>query len=140
MTPEFFQGQIQRLSNVFGGAYKTERTQLIWNEMGNLPDDAFKRIVDRLISECRQAPLLPEFRDQAAVEREKIWSRQKAMGSVMSNLHEFAKCSTCHGSGSVLVRRKDDHSPWAFKCGCPAGRNNPRNFPLYQPSHDFEVV
>ena len=139
MTAEHFQAQIQRLSNVFGGAYKTERTQLIWKEMGNLPEDSFSRIVDRLIAECRQAPLLPEFREFAASEREKLWTKRKA-NVVSFPLRENARCSTCHDTGTVLARRKDDFTPWAFKCVCGNGRNNPRAFHEWQPSHELEVV
>jgi len=139
MTAEHFQSQIQRLSNVFGGAYKTERTQLIWREMQNLPEDSFSRIVDRLIAECRQAPLLPEFREFAAAEREKLWAKRK---SNVVNLPSrvSASCSTCKDTGTILARRKDDCTPWAFKCVCGVGRNNPRAFPEWLPSHELEVV
>lgn len=142
MTTEHFANQMNRLANTFGGAYKTERTQIIWKEMGNLPEEAFTRIVDKLIGECRMAPMIQEFRDAAASEREKIWSRQKdqRMSQTMNNVRAFASCGQCHGQGVVLARRKDDSSPWAFKCVCSQGRNDPRNFPLWSPSHEMEAV
>lgn len=139
MTAEFFQRQMERLSNVFGGAYKTERTQLIWKEMAALPEDAFERVVNKLIGECRQAPMIQDFREAASVEREKIWQRRKDI-PLMEQIRDFDKCPSCGGQGVVLARRKDDQTPWAFKCGCPSARNDGRNYPLWHPSHDYAVV
>lgn len=142
MTAEHFQVQMNRLANTFGGAYKTERTQIIWREMGNLPEEAFTRMVDKLIGECRQAPMIQEFREAASSEREKIWSKTKddRMSRTMDNVRAFASCGQCHGQGVVLARRRDDSSPWAFKCVCSQGRNDPRNFPIWNPMFDGEVV
>jgi hypothetical protein len=77
MTAQEFQTAMNRLANVFSGAYKPERTQLIWREMGSLPANAFNRMIDRFIGEARQPPLIQEFREAASMEREKIHEREK---------------------------------------------------------------
>lgn len=144
MTEPEFQTEINRLASVFGGAYKTERAALIWHEMQNLSADSFKRIVDKLIGECRQAPMIQEFREAASPERERMHSIRKSQraAEMMSKIVAYASCSNCHDTGAVLARHKVDKSPWAFRCGCSHGRNEPRNYPKWESGYlkDFEVV
>lgn len=79
MTRAEYQTQLNRLAATFGpAAYQGERMELIWQEVGTLPVEAFKRIVNTLIGECRNAPLLPEIRKEAAIERERLAAREKA--------------------------------------------------------------
>lgn len=78
MTEQTFQQGMSRLSSTFGKqAYSVERTSLIWREMNTLPDGAWIKIVDELIGTHRQAPLLPEIRELAAIARERFWSKEK---------------------------------------------------------------
>ena len=94
MTPQHFQTQIERLRNQFGKqTYSQERATLLWSEVRDLPDDWFTFVVNRFIGECRQPPLLPEFREEVTKERERIWKTEKekhrqeskqAMGSMFS--------------------------------------------------------
>lgn len=80
MTQQEFIRQMNRLISVYGVAfYAEERRKLVWNEVGMLPDATVTRIVDSMIGSLRQAPLLPEFREYAAREREKAWLAEKKL-------------------------------------------------------------
>ena len=68
-----FQREMDRLVETFGGQhYKSQRLELIWREVKDFSDTWFQTIVDRLIGECRYAPLLPEFREESSKERERV--------------------------------------------------------------------
>jgi hypothetical protein len=78
MTPQHFQRQMTRLSETFGKqAYGQERVQLLWREVGQLSDEWMTSVTDDFIGGCRQAPLLAEFRERAAIERERLWQIEK---------------------------------------------------------------
>jgi hypothetical protein len=73
-----FQSQMNRLVEQFGKqAYGTERCKLIWQVVQDLELAWFTGIVDQFIGECRLPPLMPEFRDAIAKERERLWKIQK---------------------------------------------------------------
>lgn len=130
-----FDIQMARLSSTFGKtAYPDERRKMIWREVSSLSSGAFSNIIERLISESRQAPLLPEIRELAAGYRVKQTKYAQNNGGY--------SCSICGGGGSLIARRKDDKSPWAFKCSCTAGRNDVRRFPPWQESfrETYEVT
>lgn len=79
MNPQHFKIQVTRLLNTFGkAAYPDERVNLMWRELSGLPDESWTRMVDTLIADHRFAPLMPEIRDLAAIEREKAWAIEKA--------------------------------------------------------------
>lgn len=74
MTQQEFQTQATRLINCFGKiAFNEERLRLVWLDVQFLDAEWFTAVVDRMIGECRQAPLLPEFRAEIAKERERLW-------------------------------------------------------------------
>jgi hypothetical protein len=79
MDFDFFQRQINRLSETFGSnQYKSERLKLIWKEVNNFSDSWLIRVVDDFVGGSRQAPLVAEFREKAIEERERIYRIQKA--------------------------------------------------------------
>lgn len=93
MTQQHFQIQMNRLSRVFANAYNEERTKLLWRELESLSDQWFTRVVDKFIGECRYAPLMPEFREEASKERERTWGKEKQRNAIEAK--EFqAKLST----------------------------------------------
>src|SRR6185503_561753 len=108
----------------------------------NLSVQSFQRIVNKLIGECRQAPMIQEFREAASPERERIHSERKKQNVYSFTDRQLAGCSNCHDSGSVLARHKVDKSPWAFKCVCSHGRNEVRNYPTWESGYlkEFEIV
>lgn len=82
MSPGEFQIEMSRLSEQFGKqTYSTERCKLLWQEIQNLSHAWFARVVDRFIGEFRQAPLMPEFREEIAKERERLWKKEKEQHS-----------------------------------------------------------
>jgi ribosomal protein S27E len=79
MTPQFFEQAMKRMVDNFGkAAYSQERVQLIWREVKDLDSGWFTRTIDSFIGDCRQAPLLPEFRNAVASERERLWRIEKS--------------------------------------------------------------
>jgi len=78
MNPKHFEYQIGRLIEVYGKTvYSKERAQLIWKQVEHESDFFMTQTVDQLIGECRQAPLLPEFREALSKHRERNWFREK---------------------------------------------------------------
>ncbi len=103
MTDSAFRTQMQRMIDAFGAQhYKQERLAMVWKELGALSDSAFTRVVDRLIAESRYAPLLPEFRDAAAVEREQAWRHEKREHK--QDAQEFYKSSFAKDEVRLLTQ------------------------------------
>jgi hypothetical protein len=70
--------QMNRIASTFGkNAYGDERVQIIWREVKDFSTEWMIKTVDRFIGELRQAPLMPEFREEIAREREKLWQVEK---------------------------------------------------------------
>lgn len=72
-----FVSQMERLKQQFKQAYSEERMKILWREVQDITDLAFERMVDRFLGECRVPPLVPEFREQVAKDRETAWSYEK---------------------------------------------------------------
>lgn len=78
MNQSNFTRQMDRLCETFGATkYKSERIALIWKEIKDLSDEWFRGVIDKFIGECSQPPLLPEFREEIAKERERLYRIQK---------------------------------------------------------------
>lgn len=137
MTPQHFQTQMNRLAETFStAAYKRERTQLIWQEVQDMPEKAFTQLVSRMIAESRQAPLVADFTEAARNERRKQHEARKALRVIgPEDLAPRASCGVCKDTGTVLARAKDrtelGHGLWAFKCDCSAGKYDPRAYPAW---------
>jgi hypothetical protein len=139
MTSQEFQIEMGRLVSTFGKQhYPEERVKLIWREVGNLTGNAFANMVEGLISECRQAPLIPEIREKAAKVRERAWSEQKKTADVISINKNL--CAHCGGAGSFPARNKADRSAFAFKCNCSFGKNDMRPFPVWGPQWEADFT
>lgn len=88
MNDQFFQTQINRLSETFGGQhYKRERVELIWRELKTFSNEWLSKLIDNFIGSYRQAPLVPEFREAASIERERIWEIEKKRNA--KEAHDF---------------------------------------------------
>lgn len=78
MTWAEFETQMNRLTETFGkAAYSKERVGLIWREVQSYSRAWMERTIDDMIGSHRTAPLLPEFREATARERERLWSAEK---------------------------------------------------------------
>lgn len=78
MTAQDFQTQMSRMTETFGKTpYGTERMKLLWLEVKDFDPRWFERLVSRFIGECRQAPMLGDFREAASRERERIHDEEK---------------------------------------------------------------
>jgi len=126
-----FETQIQRLVSTYGKAqYSEERVKIIWREVQSLSEADFSNIIEKMISECRQAPLIQEIKDYSA--QAKIVQFNKKSNHTLSGQ---GGCSTCKGTGTVLVRRLDDLTPWAFRCDCEAAKLRNFKYPQWANAH-----
>jgi hypothetical protein len=72
MIENDFKTEINRLVDTYGKtSFGTERLRLIWLEVQDLPGPWFRGVVSGMIGGLRQAPMVPDFRDAAASERER---------------------------------------------------------------------
>lgn len=132
MTEAHFRTQIQRMVGAYGNqgdqAYGRERCQIIFNEMRDLPDFAFTKIVTELIGANLRPPALKEFRELASVERERNrgQSRRDRDTSLDPNL---ANCKRCCDTGVFPLYRNGGAD--AFRCNCERGRLDRRPFPIW---------
>jgi hypothetical protein len=79
MDKAFFQKQIDRLAETFGAnQYKPERIKLIWNEVSHLSEEWLRNTVDHFIGDFRLSPLVPDFRKEIILERERLWNLEKS--------------------------------------------------------------
>lgn len=76
MTESEFGNQMGRLERQFG-KFGDERGRILWRELQDLPAQWFGKVIDKFIGDCRQTPLLPEFREEIAIERERLWKIEK---------------------------------------------------------------
>ena len=129
MTEHEFQSGMSRLMGQWGNAYGPDRVKLIARELRGLNASTWERLVDRLLGECRQPPLLPEIRDALARERERTATEPRPLTLVWS---VTASCEYCWDLGVYLCSKKDAGGKWAFRCHCHKGLNHPSvNIPFY---------
>jgi len=138
MNPMEFDIQMGRLRNVFGDKnYPDERTKLIWSEVRDLPQYYFAKLCDRFIGDSRQAPILNDFRTEAYQFR----LHAKPAKTVEPWKVVNPGCDTCFDTGVFLARSKTNPGPWAFRCACSKGVNDPRKaIPHFTESHRAEFV
>lgn len=131
MTQQEFQSEMARLVEQFKGSYSQARTELIWREVRDQSPGWWKKAVDTLLGDCRQAPLLPEVRTLVGVEREKRHQGQNRAQSWQAPTN--AVCRTCSDTGVIRALHKGlGMGPYAFKCNCQAGRRDGRKFPQWE--------
>ncbi len=130
MLTNFLTEQITRLKTKFGDkAFDPETVKLIFREVYSLRDDAFKRVVDTMISSrpYNRPPMVVDFRE-ARLKEEKnkfselsdsldVFTESKVnKESLQKYLKEnFSGCSTLHEAVEVRrlqiqLRRVDDPS------------------------------
>jgi hypothetical protein len=130
-----FETEMARLIEQWKGSYSEARQELIAQAVKHMPADWWKRTVDQLLGECRQAPLLPEIRGLIALERERnkvvaIWDGKP-----------ISSCEFCVGNGVYLCTHKTEPGFWAFRCHCEAGNRDPRKqVPQFKQDHAKEYV
>jgi hypothetical protein len=76
MTSNEFAFQVNRLERQFS-RFGEERSRLLWLEVQDFSSSWFSKVIDRFISDFRQMPLLPDFREEMAKERERLWQEEK---------------------------------------------------------------
>jgi hypothetical protein len=78
MRDEEFNYQVNRLIKSYGEkSFPAERLVLLHQEVKDFSAEWFKRVVDRLIADSRYAPLLSDFREEIARERERMAYQEK---------------------------------------------------------------
>jgi len=127
VTEQQFQIQMNHLSENFGkAAYGTERVRLLWREVGSFSAAWFEGVVSKMIGESRYAPLLPEFREACAKEREKNWVAEKrenesdAKAYWMSSYHPDDVKALCTAIKRRAIGAMSDQDWEAFMRGLNA--------------------
>lgn len=140
MNQQEFTQQLIRLQENFGKtAYSTERAKLLWGEVKDLAPDWFIGVVDDFIGSLRHAPLIPDFAEQASMERERLRKIEKDRG--ISQPQRISNdCQDCRDNGVYLCTFRGDRStPYAFRCHCKRGSADPRKIiPQYKKTHADE--
>lgn len=78
MTPQEFKRQMDRLASTYGPkSYPQERADLLWQEFKHLSGVTYEKVISRLIGENSAPPMLPKFREAAAIMREHHAVREK---------------------------------------------------------------
>lgn len=119
--------QVKRLHNTYGPkSYNEERGELLWREVQDLSNYWMTKAVDLFVGSHRQAPLLPEFREEIAKERERLWREKKSKKGEVDFDCAIANysCDDCRGTGMYL-----DQDNYAFRCHCPAGEDRGDQIP-----------
>lgn len=141
MTQVEFDTQVKRLVDTYGEkAFPAERVRIMWGHVSGYDRDWFRRLCDKLIASCRQAPVYADYAEDVNHERDRIWTAQKHSRKVVE-MRDWA-CSTCHGLGAVLARKIDGGAAYAFKCSCGAGKADRRAFPHWRDEYQesYRVV
>lgn len=139
MDRERFQTQINRLGSRWPKAHPPEFITLLWREVKELPDAWLVRTVDELIGSCRQAPLMPDFRELAVVEKERQWSREKHEPQAAWNPNP--RCRFCSDNGVYVCTSTLRDGLWAFRCHCERGERDERKaIPQFKADHAKEFV
>lgn len=78
MQSQEFNRELNRLKDCFGDKnYSDERVKILWSEVKDLTGDWFIRVINFFIGNQRQPPLIGEFREEIAKERDRQWKIKK---------------------------------------------------------------
>jgi len=102
-----FTHQVDRLKSSFGEKnYPAERIKILWDELRHQDAAWMNKVVTRLIGESRFPPLLPEFRDALAIQRERGWNTEKQqMARSASEAFRMWESGEC-GMPSQTIRNR----------------------------------
>ena len=139
MNREQFQVQLNRLVECFGkSAYGTERCALVWRAVDGQSIEWFKRTVDGFISSSRQAPMVVDFKDAAAEERERQWNGTKHLDTASAQWNPRPACEYCRDNGVYVATNRNPEivGLYAFRCHCERGHADPRRaIPQFKQDH-----
>lgn len=141
MTKDQFMLQASRLLENFGSSsIGKERLRMFFREVENLSPEWWTNVVDRWIGELRSAPMLPDVRELANVERERLRQIEKAKES-QNPLPASPACSYCQDVGVFNCSRKGHEGLWSFRCHCERGQRDPRKaLPFFTDNHSQEYA
>lgn len=104
-----FDSGITKLVNSYGEKfYSNERKIIIWNKLSSISGFLWRRMVDELLVNSRQPPLLKEF---------EIWLDENK--SLEKKPDRIGDCRKCNGFGSLLIEKNGYQ--YGYRCPCPAG-------------------
>lgn len=110
MNFTFFQTQIDRLRSAFGDkGVNEEKTKLLWSKFKEVDPGMFTQVVDYLVLNQRQTPILDDFMREmnAAVAR-------------IGNCGRTPECQDCGSSGWIMPP-EGTQNPVAMRCQCRGG-------------------
>lgn len=110
-----FNNQMNRLISTFGkNAYGDERLQLIWREVKDHSYPWFIDAIDDFIGNHRLPPLMSDFSNKIADERERLWRIEKrqhaeestALGTFWGTFTDIQIKNTCEDIRAMIMRSK----------------------------------
>lgn len=115
--PSDFKSQMTRLEETFGSrAMPKERAELIWRTVKDMPFAWLVRIVDQMIGDNRQAPLLRDFRDASYRERQSHFKEDVEMASQIWDTGEFNGLPKYLASiGAVSLKNAMEQEKWELR-------------------------
>lgn len=112
MRHAFFSEQLKRLVSAFGEkAINEEKSKLLWAKFKDVDDGVFVQVIDNIVLNQRQSPILDDF------NREVMRARSSIQNMVRGNSPDMV-CITCDGSGWLLTTPRGCVVPIAEKCDC----------------------
>jgi hypothetical protein len=136
VNTEHFRKESSKLIDTFGkSAYSATRLDLIFRLVKDMPDAWLTKTIDKFCGECRQAPLIPEFREEVNLELRRQHDLRKSSVSV-DNRPYRSNCFDCEGTGVLTAiqsinERGDNLGAYAYRCPCEAGHRDVRNWPVF---------
>ena len=112
MNHNFFELQLKRLVSAFGEkAVNEEKAILLWRKFKDVADQVFVQVVDNIVLNQRQSPVLDDFIREITRVKAAAQSAGRGQGSDMV-------CVTCDGSGWFLTTPRGLMVPNAERCDC----------------------
>jgi hypothetical protein len=110
--------QIDRLCKVYGqNKYPGERVDMIYESIGSIEIEVFKKQVSYFIASMEKAPMLNDF--TMALGSLLIESKNKEKEG---KLKLIGPCFICNGTGHATMYGKNNGYEYAFQCSCARGK------------------
>lgn len=116
MIYSFFEMQLKRLVVAFGDkAVNTEKAMLLWKKFKDVEDRVFVEVVDNLVLNQRQTPILDDFNRE-------VMRARAVIRTTTAGKSDDMVCVTCDGSGWFLRTPPGLVVPVAERCECKSFR------------------
>lgn len=128
-----FTVEMNRLADAFGDSViRKERFERYWAMVHDLPLEAIRGLVDRVLDEARAPPLPKDFREFAS-----LWRARNKSENVIEAPTPIS-CTGCFDTGISWVR-VDGEAVWIF-CDCAEGDQGEQKYRVTLPRLSFDEI